>query len=146
MSKRVYADPDIYTRYYVTQAGHGLEAFHGDEYMYGAGFAGLFRGLFRRAVPLIRRGLELVKPHVKNAARGIAKDALTSVSSAVMDRITRSEHDQKGSGVVYINRKPCKGKRRYDTAFPPPPHSNKKTKRKKNRGQKTTRRSPGDIF
>lgn len=145
LSQRVYGDPAVYARYYVVQAGHGLEGFRGDEYMYGAGLAGLFRGLFRRAVPLFRKGIELVKPHVKNAARNIAKDALASVSTAVMDRLSRAPQEQEGSGLVYVAKKTRKRKRRLKTTFPPL-LMDKRAVRKRRRGQKSVRRSADDIF
>lgn len=144
LPKNVYSDPEIYIRYYLNQAGHGLEGFHGAEFMHGAGLAGIFRGLFRRAVPLLRRGLEFVKPHVKTAARNIAKDAVTSVSTAVMDRINRQSQPQEGSGVVYIHKKPRKRKRTKSRIFHP--LLNKTGPPKIRKRQKSTGRSLSDIF
>ena len=145
LSQRVYGDPDAYTHYYITQAGHGLDGFHGTEFMHGSGLAGLFRGLFRRVVPLFKKGVELVKPHVKTAARNIAKDVVTTASTAVMDRINRSTQGQAGSGVVQIRKKTRKRKRER-AAIVLPTFMNKVSQPKRRRRQKTRSRSPRDIF
>ncbi len=44
-----------YIDYYRNQAGGGLPGYAGGAVMYGAGLGGLFRGLFRLAVPLLKR-------------------------------------------------------------------------------------------
>ncbi len=46
--------------------------------MYGAGIGGIFKALFRTALPLcvhypLKRGFSIAKPHLKAAAKNIAK-------------------------------------------------------------------------
>lgn len=69
--------------------------------MYGAGVGGIFRSLFRKAVPLLRRGLEIIKPHIKLAARNITRDVVGNVSQAVLNKVI----PQKGSGLMYVKRR-----------------------------------------
>ncbi len=68
--------------------------------MYGAGLGGLFRGLFRMAVPLLKRGFSFAKPHLKSAATNIVSDVVSNV-------LTRSHSDkaQDGSGLMVMARK-----------------------------------------
>ncbi len=68
--------------------------------MYGAGLGGLFRGLFRMAVPLLKRGFSFAKPHLKSAAKNIVSDVVSKV-------LTRSHSDkaQDGSGLMVMARK-----------------------------------------
>lgn len=44
-----------YVDYYRSQAGGGLPGYSGGAVMYGAGLRGLFRGLFRMAIPLLKK-------------------------------------------------------------------------------------------
>ncbi len=68
--------------------------------MYGAGLGGLVRGLFRMAVPLLKRGFSFAKPHLKSAAKNIVSDVVSNV-------LTRSHSDkaQDGSGLMVMARK-----------------------------------------
>ncbi len=68
--------------------------------MYGAGLGGLFRGLFRMAVPLLKRGFSFAKPHLKSAAKNIVSDVVSNV-------LMRSHSDkaQDGSGLMVMARK-----------------------------------------
>lgn len=92
-----YGDIDAYRAYYRAQAGQGLPGFVGAPVMYGAGLGGIFRGLFRKAVPFLRQGLELIKPHVKTAVNNIAGD--------VVGRVMEKMKPQEGSGVTYLKRR-----------------------------------------
>ena len=65
------ADPHRYVNYYQNQAGGSMPGYAGVPSMYGAGLGGLFRGLFRMAMPLLRRGIGIAKPHLKAAAKNI---------------------------------------------------------------------------
>lgn len=70
-------NPDRYVAYYKSQAGHGIPGYSGGAVMYGAGLGGIFRGLFRFAAPLLRKGLNIAKPHLKTAAKNIVTDVFT---------------------------------------------------------------------
>ena len=148
-----YGDPDLYRNYYKNQAGYALPGYHGAPVMYGAGVGGIFRSLFRKAVPLLRRRFELIKPHVKTAARNIAKDVVGHVSEAVLNKVTPLG-PQEGSGLMYLKRQ--RGVKRKASHVrligPPKPLKRKAVKRQQPQKRKAKRRagrrppSPGDIF
>ncbi len=63
---------------------------------------GIFKALFRTALPLLKRGFSIVKPHLKTAARNIASDVVTSA-------LSRSYNDtnndgQNGNGLMVMSR------------------------------------------
>ncbi len=89
-----------YVSYYQNQAGCGLPGYSGSGVMYGAGLGGLFRGLFRMAVPLLKRGFSFAKSHLKSAAKNIVSDVVSNV-------LTHSHSDkaQDGSGLMVMARK-----------------------------------------
>ncbi len=84
-------DPERYVAYYRSQAGNGLPGYAGGPVMYGAGIGGIFKALFRTALPLLKRGFSIVKPHLKTAARNIATDVVTSA-------LSRSYNDTNNDG------------------------------------------------
>ena len=96
-----YGDPALFRSYYQSQAGNGLPGFHGAPVMYGRGVGGIFQHLFRLAVPLFRKGVDVVKPHLKTAARNIAHDVVGRVTHSVMKKIA----PQEGSGFLYLKRR-----------------------------------------
>lgn len=121
--------PQAYVAYYRAQAGNGLAGFRGAPVMYGTGIGGLFRGLFRKAMPLLRRGLEIIKPHMKAAANNIVRD----VSGQLVSRVVGG--GQEGSGMAVIRKK-------HSVGPPMPPKKRKvvkkprQTKRKRSQGRK----------
>ncbi len=70
--------------------------------MYGAGLGGLFRGLFRMAVPLLKKGFNIAKPHLKAAAKNIVSDV---VSNAMSRSYNDDPKAQDGSGLMVMTRK-----------------------------------------
>lgn len=121
--------------------------------MYGAGVGGIFRSLFRKAVPLLRRGFELIKPHVKTAARNIAKDVVGHVSESVLKKVT-TPMPQEGLGLMYLKRRRGVKRKasREQLTGPPQPLKRKTVKRQppqKRKAKRKARRhppSPRDIF
>lgn len=95
------ADPMRYVAYYKNQAGNGLPGYSGGGVMYGAGLGGLFRGLFRMAVPLLRTGFSIAKPHLKSAAKNILSD----VVSHTLSNSFNNNNTQDGSGLMVMTRK-----------------------------------------
>ena len=85
-----YTDPQLYVDYYKCQAGNGLPGVHGNPTMYGAGCGRIFKSHFRMVVPIIKRGICIVKPHLKTAAKG--KNIITKTQL----------HEQHGSGLAAI--------------------------------------------
>lgn len=91
-----------YIDYYRNQAGGGLPGYAGGAVMYGAGLGGLFRGLFRMAVPLLKKGFNIAKPHLKAAAKNIVSDV---VSNAMTRSYNSDPKAQDGSGLMVMARK-----------------------------------------
>lgn len=145
-----YGDPELYRCYYKSQAGYALPGFHGTPVMYGSGIGGIFRSLFRKAVPLFRKGMELIKPHVKTAARNIAQDVVGHVTKSVLNKI----EPQEGSGYGYLKRRGgVKRKARSMRRGPPKPVKRKRgvsrkqtvrRRKKKKRGVRV--QSLKDVF
>lgn len=96
------ADRIDYVDYYRNQAGGGLPGYAGGSVMYGAGLGGLFRGLFRMAIPLLKKGFSIAKPHLKSAAKNIVSDVVTTAMSR---GYTGNDRNQDGSGLMVMARK-----------------------------------------
>lgn len=131
-----YGDPTMLKRYYQTQAGYGLPGFHGAPVMYGAGVGGIFRRLFRMAVPLFKKGVDIAKPHLKTAARNIAQDVVSRVSQGIMNKVV----PQQGSGFMYLKRRG--GLKRKTNVRKGPPEPNKRS-RQGTRKQRTVEKRSG---
>lgn len=92
---------DKYVAYYTAQAGGDLPGYSGLGSQYGAGLGGIFRGLFRMAFPLLKKGITVAAPHLKTAAKNIVSDVITNVMS-------RGNRQQEGSGLMAMSRQPIK--------------------------------------
>lgn len=122
------SDPDRYTRYYMNQAGTGLPGFSGSATQYGAGIGGIFRSLFRYALPLLKSGFNIAKPHIKNAGKSIAGDIVTRMIARA------TEPKQEGSGLMVYTRRGLK--RPPQTRLQGSPHTRRKTVKSPHRGGK----------
>ncbi len=71
--------------------------------MYGSGIGGIFKALFRTALPLLKRGFSIVKPHLKTAARNIASGVVTSALSRSYNDADNN-HGQNGNGLMVMSR------------------------------------------
>ncbi len=90
-----------YVDYYRNQAG-GLHVYAGGAVMDGAGLGGLFRGLFRLAIPLLKGGFSIAKLHLKSTTKIIASDV---ISSALSRSYSENPKAQDGSGLIVMARK-----------------------------------------
>ena len=63
-------DPNIYRRHF----GGNLPGFKGARIQHGNGIGSFLGILARKAIPIIRAGVKLAAPHVKQAGKDIAKD------------------------------------------------------------------------
>ena len=88
--------------YYMKQAGGELPGFIGASTQYGNGLGGIFRSLFRMALPLLKSGFSLAKPHLKTAATNIAGDVVSNITRNTLLK------QQDGSGLVVYSRRPLK--------------------------------------
>ena len=93
------ADNNRFMAYYASQAGSGLPGYAGSASQYGYGLGGIFRNLFRFAMPLLKTGYTMAKPHLKTAVRNLAGDVI----ARVMDKPPRpypNNYHQEGSGLI----------------------------------------------
>ncbi len=97
-------DPERYVAYYRSQAGNGLPGYAGGPVMYGGGIGGIFKALFRTALPLLKRGFSIVKPHLKTAARNIASDVVTNALSRSYNDANNNNNGQNGNGLMVMSR------------------------------------------
>ena len=75
------------------QRGYGMAVFRGESLQRGHGFGGIFKGLFRIALPIIRKIMVKVAPVIKRtlvsagkkALKSAGKRALKAGAHAVMD-------------------------------------------------------------
>ena len=68
------ASQDLYEKYYIGQSGNGLPVFVGSRGQRGHGLGSLLGGLFRSAMPLIRRGLAAFGKQALKTGLEIAND------------------------------------------------------------------------
>ncbi len=69
--------------------------------MYGASIGGIFKALFRTALPLLKRGFSIAKPHLKTAARNIASNVVTSALSRSYN--DTNNNGQNGNGLMVMS-------------------------------------------
>ena len=108
-----------YIQYYLNQAGGDLDGFMGAQTQYGAGLGGIFRNLFSFAMPLFKRGLNIVKPHLKTAATNIAGDVISSIVRR------KTTPQQEGNGLFYYGKR---GMKRPPSSVRGRSHTSKKRK------------------
>ena len=96
-------DPQRFVPYYLNQAGNGLPGFAGAPMVYGRGLGSVLSRAFRFVLPFLKRGVDIAKPHLKSAAKGIASDVVSTVTSRLMKGPDRDQ-SQEGSGLLQITR------------------------------------------
>ena len=139
------ASRDQYESYYVTQSGNGLSVFQGSRGQKGHGLGSMLSGLFRSALPMIKRGLASFGKHALKTGLEVANDALEgkTFSDSLKERVptgikrfATNFMDQSGGG-----RKRAKVVRRRKRIL---------KKKKKNSHcptkKRATRRKRRDIF
>ena len=75
MVRYLPSDKD-YENYYVGQVGRGHPVFTGARTQRGYGLGGILGGLFRSAMPLIKRGAKALGREALRTGVGIAQDAV----------------------------------------------------------------------
>lgn len=68
------ASRGMYEDYYLAQSGNGLPVFQGSRGQRGHGLGSMLSGLFRSAVPMIKRGLATFGKHALKTGLEIAGD------------------------------------------------------------------------
>ena len=138
-------DPQRYVSYYQNQARGLLHRYAGAPVMYGSGLGGIFCGLFRMAVPLLKKGFNIVKPHLKTAAKNVVSEVVTNVMTTA-----NGDRNQGGSGMLvmscrYVKRPP--GVRREPKAKKnKTPRKKASMAKKKSRGKQHRRALCGKSF
>ena len=61
-----------------------MHGYAGTRVMYGSGLLGIFHGLFQMAVPLLKKGFNIVKPHLKTAAKNVVNELVRNVMTTVI--------------------------------------------------------------
>ena len=94
-------DDNRYMSYYTGQAGSGLPGFAGSATQYGSGLGGMFRSLYRMAMPLLRRGINIAAPHIKTAASTAVKNIASDVVTSVFNKASAARQEGSGYGVTH---------------------------------------------
>ena len=130
-----------FVNYYVNQAGAGsLNGFVGAPVIYGRGLGAVLGRAFRFVLPFLKQGANIVKPHLKSAAKGIAADVVGTVTNRLMNQ---NAQRQEGSGLPRLARR--KGKRPARALSDHVPRKKRKTVAKLQRKVKSQLGS-GNIF
>ncbi len=79
--KRYFSDSKPYEHYYTQQVGNGLPVFSGPRNQRGYGLGGILGGLFRSAMPLLKKGVSSLGREALSTGVSIAKDALEGKTS-----------------------------------------------------------------
>lgn len=110
------AAKSLYETYYLDQSGSGIPVFAGSRGQRGHGIGSLLGGLFRSALPMIKRGLATFGKHALKTGLEIANDVVEgdSLKNAAKRRVpegikrfARFENftNQSGSGRVQSSSK-----------------------------------------
>ena len=70
------ASRDLYETYYLDQSGSGIPVFSGSRGQRGHGLGSLLSGLFRNAIPMLKRGLATFGRHALKTGLEIANDVV----------------------------------------------------------------------
>ncbi len=104
--------PQTYERYYLNQIGSGSPVYRGSTHLQrGYGLGGLMRGLFRSALPILKKGAAAVGKEALQASVDIAQDVMSgqNVKSAAKRRLKTAGRNmgakvmdkiQKGKGTT----------------------------------------------
>ena len=138
MRKQYVDDDGLYDNYYLGQVGSGGAAFAGARYQRGHGLGGIFRGLFRAATPMLKRGaIALGKQIIRSGGR-VARDVAAgkNLKQALRHR------SRQGLGEIID--------RAVTNRMQPPKHRKRsqpiKRRRKSHSVIRHKRRRPNDIF
>ena len=119
MKKFYTPNHKLYEQYYLDQAkqkGGHLPAFHGVQSQRGYGLGGIFKGLFRWAMPYIRQGAKMLGKKALKTGVNVAQDVIEGkdIKATVSKRVEQalgditsqnSPQEQSGGGRKAIKRK-----------------------------------------
>jgi hypothetical protein len=68
------ASRSLYENYYVSQSGNGMPIFEGHRGQRGHGLGSMLAGLFRGAIPMLKRGLAIFGKQALRSGLEVAND------------------------------------------------------------------------
>lgn len=154
--KKIYccdSSKALYEEYYTGQSGSGVPVYQGSPGQRGHGLGSMLSGLFRSAMPILKRGLAFFGRQALKTGLEVANDVAdgesigTSARRRIPEGINRfvssaGFSNQSGSGA-----RGRKRKRRKSAAASENLKKNKKSKNKKRKKTKKKRSNYGsDIF
>jgi hypothetical protein len=157
----------LYEQYYDNQAGSGISVFQGSYGQRGHGIGSTLAGLFRSALPMVKRGLAAFGKQALNTGLNIASDmadgksfsdsaglrarqGIKRLATEGIDYLNNGgQSEQTGSG--YKRRRQTRAKRkRFSQNIAPRRRTTRKrkgsSKRKTKRGRKRRANRVRDIF
>ena len=133
----------LFDRYYSNQAGSGggVDVFRGTRMQKGHGLGGLFRGLFKSAMPLLKSGMKAAAPMLKRGAKTLGKQVLDSGMNLAGDLLDGESIKSSARKRVLEAKNQLKRKALQTMIYSGPPG-------KRTRRRKTTRnpKRQKDIF
>ena len=130
------ASRGLYEDYYMNQSENGVNVFQGSRGQRGHGLGSMLSGLFRSAMPMLKRGLAIFGRHALRTGAEIANDVADGES------LGNSARRRVSEGIKRIN---------PSEFFIPQTGSGRKRRRvtsrkQANRKLKSKKRKRGDIF
>ena len=112
--RRFVPDNRHYEHHYTQQVGNGLPVFSGLQNQRGYGLGGILGGLFRSALPLLRKGASTLGREALNTGVSIAKDALegNNIKTAAKTRLHQAGRNLTHKAVSSLAGKQTGGRRR----------------------------------
>ena len=103
-----------YENYYVGQVGRGHPVFTGARTQRGYGLGGILGGLFRSAMPLIKRGAKTLGREALRTGVGIAQDAMEGkdIKKAAKARLLHAGRNLTNKAVRGVTARTAQGPRR----------------------------------
>ena len=110
---RIYQqDPNIYRHHFNRQSGGDLPGFKGTRVQHADGIGSFLGALARKAIPLIKAGVKLAAPHVKQAGKEIAKDITGRVIKKAAEKMSGNRRKVNKRRKTYKGRKAKKSRRK----------------------------------
>ena len=136
--RKQYVDDGLYDSYYLGQVGSGGAAFAGARYQRGHGLGGIFRGLFRAATPLLKRGAMVLGKQIIRSGGRVARDVAAgkNLKQALRHRGRQGLGEMIDQAVTTRMQPPTRRKRSRSI----------KRRRKSHSVIRHKRRRPNDIF
>lgn len=138
MKKKFCCDASrgMYEDYYMSQSGSGMPVFAGSRGQRGHGLGSMLSGLFRSAMPMLKRGLAIFGRHALRTGAQIANDVADGESFGNSARRRVSEGIKRIDPSEFFSTQSGSGKRK----------SRSSKSRKRTKKQKASKRSKHSLF